>query len=159
MESTASRLNTNKTRPSTAALRVITGITLLLLAAQFQIGMLVNFYIRVPSAHPGAEAANYFQGVVQGVVWILTAGPLTLMLHAIVGLALFLASLILIALAIAARRAAWIIISIIGFIGIVGAGFNGASFLNYGHNLSSLLMSIGFLLAAICYVIGFSVTR
>jgi hypothetical protein len=156
MTSTSTSSNT---RPSTAGLRVLSGITLLLLAAQFMIGMLVNFYIQVPSAHPGAEAVNYFQGVVQGVLWILTSGPLTLLLHAAVGLALFLASIILIILAIVARRASWIVIAIIGFIGVVGAGFNGASFLNYGHDFSSLLMSIGFLLASIVYVIGFAVAR
>jgi hypothetical protein len=157
MASTSSGVN--DTRPSTAGLRVLSGITLLLLGAQFMIGMLVNFYIQVPAAHPGAEAANYFQGVVQAVLWILTSGPLTLLLHAAVGLTLFLASIILIILAIIARRAGWIVIAIIGFIGVVGAGFNGASFVNYGHDFSSLLMSIGFLLAAICYVIGFAVAR
>lgn len=158
MASTASNVTVSKKRLS-GPLRVISGITLLLLAAQFMIGMLANFYIQVPSSHPGTEAANYFQGVVQGVLWILTSGPLTLMLHAIVGLALFLASIILIVLAIVARRAGWIVIAIIGFIGVVGAGFNGASFLNYGHDFSSLLMSIGFLLASIVYVIGFAAAR
>jgi hypothetical protein len=76
-----------------------------------------------------------------------------------VGLLLFLASLSLIGLAIAAHNRAWIITSLLGFIGIVGAGFNGASFMNYGHDFSSLLMSIGFLLAVISYAVGFYVTR
>lgn len=159
MANTSSSFNANRARPSTAGLRVLSGITLLLLGAQFIIGMLANFYIQVPAAHPGAQAANYFQGVVQGVLWTLTSGPLTLLLHSAVGLALFLASIILIILAIVARRAGWIILAIIGFIGVVGAGFNGAAFLNYGHDFSSLLMSVGFLLASIVYVIGFAILR
>lgn len=160
MANASSSLNTNRTRPSTAGLRVLSGIALLLLGAQFIIGMLVNFYIQVPAAHPGAEAANYLQGVVQGVLWALTSGPLALLLHAAIGLALFLASIILIILAIVARRAGWIILAIIGFIGVIGAGFNGAAFLNYGgHDLNSLFMSVGFLLASICYVLGFAVAR
>jgi hypothetical protein len=76
-----------------------------------------------------------------------------------VGLLLFIASLLLIGFAIAARRRAWIILSIIGLFGIVAGGFNGASFMNYGHDFSSLLMSLGFLLAAIPYVIGLSLSR
>jgi hypothetical protein len=45
---------------------------------------------------------------------------------------------------------------VLGFIGILAAGFNGASFLNYGQDFSSLLMAVGFLLAAISYTIGIS---
>jgi len=67
--------------------------------------------------------------------------------------------LIVLGLSIASRRRAWIISSIFGLLGIVAAGFNGASFLNYGQNFSSLLMSIGFLLAVIPYTIGIYVTR
>jgi hypothetical protein len=134
----------------------IAGITLLLLAAQFLIGMVVNLYVQIPSIHPAAEAANFFLGVVQGVVWALGHGTWALVIHVILGLLLVLASFLLIGLSIAARQRGWIILSLTGWIGIVGAGFNGASFLNYGHDFSSLLMSIGFLVAAISYTIGFS---
>lgn len=157
MERTSSYMVAIKASPT--LLRPLAAITLLLLAVQFLIGMLVNLYVTVPAVHPGANASNYFSGVVQAVVWALTHGTLYLLLHAIIGLLLFLASLILMGLAIAARRRAWIISSIIGWIGIMGAGFNGASFMNYGHNFSSLLMSIGFLLAVISYAVGFYVTR
>lgn len=157
MERTISPVSTTKTTPT--VLRPLAAITLLFLAVQFLIGMLVNLFVTVPAVHPGANAANYFLGVIQGVIWSLTQGTLYLLLHAAVGLLLFLLSLILVGLAIAARRRAWIITSIPGLIGIVGAGFNGASFMNYGHNFSSLLMSVGFLLAVISYAIGFYVTR
>ncbi len=160
MASTSSRLSTSKTRPSTTALRVIAAITLLLLAAQFLIGMTVNLFVVVPSAHPGAYPSNYFVGVVQGVIWALGYGPQWLLFHVITGLLLFLASLILLGLAIAARRRAWIITTILGLIGIMGAGFNGASFINFGgQGFSSMLMAVGFLLAAISYAVGFYITR
>ena len=74
-------------------------------------------------------------------------------------LLLFLASLALIGLAIAARRRAWIVASAFGTIGIMAAGFNGASFLNYGHDFSSMLMATGFLLAVIAYGLGMYRTR
>ncbi len=157
MQSTATRDVTTKS--SQRMLRILTLIILLLLAAQFLVGMLVNLFVVVPSNHPGTNAPEYFSGVVTGVLWVLGHGTLWLFLHAIIGLSLFLASLILLGLAIASRRRAWIISSIVGLLGIVAAGFNGASFLNYSQNFSSLLMSIGFLLAVIPYMIGIYVTR
>ena len=157
MLSTQTRSSEN--RISQSMLRTFTTIILVLLAAQFLVGMLVNLFVQVPAVHPGANAPEYFSGVVQGVALALLHAPLWLLVHAIVGLLLFLATLILIGFAIAARRRAWIIISVLGFFGIVAAGFNGASFMNYGQNFSSLLMSIGFLLAAIPYTIGLSLSR
>jgi hypothetical protein len=143
------------TKGTSERLHLIAGITLLLLAAQFLVGMVVNLYVQIPSVHSGAGASNYFLGVAQGVVWALGQGTWALVVHVALGLLLVLASFLLIGLAVAARKRAWIILSLIGWIGVVGAGFNGASFLNYGHDFSSLLMSVGFLLATISYVIGF----
>ena len=157
--STQSRSSETKTKISQSRLRTLTAIILVLLAAQFLVGMLVNLFVQVPAVHPGANAPEYFSGVVLGVAWALLHAPLWLQLHAIVGLLLFIASLLLIGLAIAARRRAWIILSIIGLFGIMAGGFNGASFMNYGHDFSSLLMSIGLLLAAIPYIIGLSLSR
>lgn len=159
MQGTATRDSVTKTHGSQRMLRAITLIILLLLAAQFLIGMLVNLFVVVPASHPGTNAPEYFSGVVTGVLWVLGHGTLWLLLHAIAGLALFLASLVLLGLAIASRRRGWIISSIFGLLGIVLAGFNGASFLNYGHDFSSLFMSMGFLMAAIAYMLGVYVTR
>lgn len=157
MSGTTYRANATKTTPS--LIRMITVSVLLLLAIEYLIGMVVNLYVQIPSAHPGAGAAEYFSGAVQGVAWGLVQGPWALVIHVIIGLLLGLASFILIGLAIASRQRLWIISSLLGWIGIVGAGFNGASFLNYGHDFSSLLMSIGFLLAAISYIIGYFYSR
>jgi len=157
MQSTATREVTTKS--SQRMLRTLTLVILLLLAAQFLVGMLVNLYVTTIPPHPGASAPEYFSGVVQGVAWALVHAPLFLLLHAIVGLLLFLGSLVILGFAIASRRRAWIISSIFGLLGIVLAGFNGASFLNYGLNFSSLLMSIGFLVAVFPYMIGIYVTR
>ncbi|HEY6542901.1 MAG TPA: hypothetical protein VIZ18_18300 [Ktedonobacteraceae bacterium] len=159
MQSIATRGDVTKTHGSQRMLRAVTLIILLLLAAQFLIGMLVNLFVVVPAHHPGSNPPEYFSGAVTGVLWALGDGTLWLRVHAIIGLALFLSALILLGLAIASRRRAWIISSIIGLVGIVAAGFNGASFLNYGENFSSLLMAIGFLVAVIPYMIGVYVTR
>jgi hypothetical protein len=157
--STQTPARETKTQISQARLRTLTAIILVLLAAQFLIGMLVNLFVQVPAVHPGANAPEYFSGVVQGVAWSLLHAPLWLQLHSMVGLLLFIASIVFIVFAITARSRAWIIISVIGLFGIMAGGFNGASFMNYGHDFSSLLMSLGFLLAAIPYVIGLSLSH
>jgi hypothetical protein len=159
MQSTATRDIVAKTRGSQPALRVMNLVILLLLAAQFLIGMLVNLYVTTIPSHPGVKAPEYFSGVVQGVAWALVHAPLFLLVHAVVGLLLFLGALVILGLAIASRRRAWIISSIFGLLGIMLAGFNGASFMNYGEPFSSLFMSMGFLMAVIAYMLGVYVTR
>lgn len=147
--------------PSATAskLRIVVVVILLLLAIQFLIGMVVNLYVQVPSVHPGAQAPEYFTGVTQGIGWVLVHGTLALWIHTVLGLLLVFTSLILLGLAITLRQRVWIITSVLGLMGILGAGFNGASFLNYGHDFSSLIMSAGLLLAVISYIVGFSITR
>ena len=159
MQSTSTREVVTKTRGSQRMLRAVTFTILLLLAAQFLIGMLVNLYVTTIPPHPGASAPEYFSGVVKGVAWALVHAPLFLLLHAIAGLLLFLGALVILGLAIASRRRAWIISSIFGLLGIMLAGFNGASFLNYGEPFSSLFMSMGFLMAVIAYTLGVYITR
>jgi hypothetical protein len=143
-------------QPASLTLRTFALVTLLLLQAEFFIGMLVNLYVQLPAAHPGSNSSNYFLGVARGIGWALASGPLALLVHVVLGLLLGLASFILLGLAIASRRWDWITATILGWIGVVGAGFNGASFLNYGHDFSSLLMSSGFMLATLAYLLGFA---
>lgn len=142
---------------SSSLFRGLTVAILILLSAQFLVGMLVNLFVTVPAVHPGSSASNYYAGVFQGVIWALGNATLYLLLHVIIGLLLFLDSIMLLIVSVAARRRAWIITSILGLLGIMAAGFNGASFMNYGHNLSSLLMSLGFMLAVIPYVIALTI--
>ena len=135
--------------------RLLLSAILALLGLQFLLGMLANLFVTVPDAHPGRNAPEYFSGVAQGVIWALGSAVEALRLHVILGLLLFLAALWLLALAIAARRRGRIVVAAVGLVGITAAGFNGASFMNYGHDFSSLLMALGFLLAAVAYVIGY----
>jgi hypothetical protein len=130
---------------------------LVLLAIQFLIGMTTNLFVTVPDSHPGSNAPEYFSGVAQGIVWALGTSALVLRIHVVIGLVVFLIALWLLGLAIVASRRGWIIITAVGLLGIMAAGFNGASFMNYGHDFSSLLMSIGFLIATVAYVVGYLV--
>jgi hypothetical protein len=125
-----------------------------LLLLQYLLGMAVNLFIVIPRRHPGAGASNYFTGVVSGLEWAIPHGPLWLAAHAALGLALVIAALwaVLAAIRSASRIAS--ATSIVAALAIIGAGFNGASFLNYGHNFSSMIMA-GLLAVALgSYLIG-----
>ena len=139
--------------------RPLTGLLLLLLALQFTIGMVVNLWVTLPTSHPGANAANYFAGVAQGDAWALVTNDWSLQLHVILGILIFLGAIMLLVAAIQRREALWIWVASIGLAGVMAAGFNGASFLNYGHDFSSMLMSGGFVVALCAYMSGLYFTR
>jgi hypothetical protein len=125
---------------------------LVLLLGQFAIGMAVNLYARIPSRHPGAHPANYLSGSVHSVGWAISSGPAVLAAHAALGLFLVLVALHVLALAIGTRRRATTVAAVLGAGFIIGAGFNGASFLDFNHDTSSLIMSLLFALAMLSYI-------
>jgi hypothetical protein len=145
-------------RPGTRALRVLAAWTLIGLALQFLLGMLVNLFVQIPAAHPGANG-GYFAGVPRVVAWALGAGAFALRLHVALGIALFVAGIVLLGMAIGARRRAWVWSATLGLFGVFGAAGNGASFLIFHHDFSSFLMSLGFTIAAAAYVAGICAER
>jgi hypothetical protein len=54
--------------------------------------------------------------------------------------------------AIRLRGVGRITLAAVGFVGVLGASFNGGSFLNYHEDFSSMLMAVGFALATATYV-------
>ena len=56
--------------------------------------------------------------------------------------------------AIANRRRGILISAAVGFIGVLGAGFNGGSYLNYHEDFSSMIMATGFAVAVVAYSAG-----
>jgi hypothetical protein len=68
------------------------------------------------------------------------------------GLVLVLAALGTLVQAIRLREGGRIILAALGFVGVLGAGFNGGSFLNYHEDFSSMLMAVGFALAMAAYM-------
>lgn len=127
---------------------------LLLLSLQFVLGMLTNLYVTIPAHHPGSGSVEYFAGVVAGVVWSITQGVWALRIHALLGLLLILTGFALVVVAFTRRLRVWIVSSIIAVLFTIAAGFNGASFLNYGEAFSSLFMSLGFALALVALLVG-----
>jgi hypothetical protein len=126
----------------------------LLLLAQYLIGMVANLYVTLPAHHPGAGASNYFAGIGSGLGWLIAHGPGWAAAHAALGLALVVAALA--NMAVTWRRGGRLVTTtaVLGAVFIVGAGFNGASFLNYGHDISSLIMAVLWALALASYLAG-----
>ncbi|MGH2872967.1 MAG: hypothetical protein ACRDL5_10970, partial [Solirubrobacteraceae bacterium] len=111
----------------------------------------VNLYVTVPAHHPGAHPAGYLSGSFRSLVWAIGHGALTLEIHATLGLAL-----VIVAVGAAGHAArsghrtatAW---TVLGGLMVIGAGFNGASFLDFADNVSSLIMALLALAAVACY--------
>ncbi len=129
-------------------------IACLLLLIQYLLGMAVNLYVILPARHPGAGARDYFTGGASALAWVIPDGPAWAAAHAAFGLALVLAAFAGVALTRGSGSRAALVISVLGALAIVGAGFNGVSFLDYGHAFSSMIMAGLWALALACYIAG-----
>jgi len=131
---------------------------LCVLIAQFLLGMAVNLFVTVPRDHPGANPPEYFSGVVQSVAWALLQGHILLILHAALGLVLVIVGFGLLARAIRSRTRGIVVSSVIGAVAVLGAGFNGGSYLNYHEDFSSMIMASFFAIAVVAYAVGLYLT-
>jgi hypothetical protein len=123
------------------------------LLAQFVLGMATNLFVTIPAHHPGARPGNYFTGSGQSVGWAISAGPLALAAHATLGILLVVTGFVLIFLAASSAHRGVLIASILGALLILGAAFNGASFLDFNRDASSMIMASLFAAALACYVV------
>ena len=147
---------TSATTRSDLRTRIRTGylLVLLILVAQFLLGMAVNLFVTITTSHPGANPPEYFGGVAESVTWAVLHGPVLLQLHAALGLLLVLFSVNLLAQGMQTRARRILLPTLIGALGVIGAGFNGGSFLNYNQDFSSMLMAAFFAVAVASYVFG-----
>ncbi|TMC00289.1 MAG: hypothetical protein E6J40_02255, partial [Chloroflexi bacterium] len=132
-------------------LRITFLFALVVLIAQFLLGMAVNLFVTIPDQHPGANPPEYFSGVAQSVTWAILHGHILLAVHAAFGLVIVLAAAGTLVQAIWNRRRGIVVSAVFGFIGVLAAGFNGGSFLNYNQDFSSMLMAAGFAVAVVAY--------
>lgn len=128
---------------------------LVTLVVQFLLGMVTNLFVDIPRNHPGANPPEYFTGVFQSVTWAILHGPsLWLTLHAILGLVLVAFGIRLLVPAIRSGHRPTIVTAVVGSVAMLGAGFNGGSFLNYNEDFSSMIMASFFGIAVIAYAFG-----
>jgi hypothetical protein len=132
--------------------------TLVFLIIQFLLGMAVNLFVTIPTNHAGANPPEYFSGVAQSVTWATLHGHVLLQLHAVLGLLLVLNAFALLVVAIRTRTRDLIAVTSFGAFGVLAAGFNGGSFLNYNQDFSSMIMASLFAVAVVSYAAGLFVT-
>lgn len=143
------------TAPETSVdgLRVMTFAMVVLLLAQMGIGMVVNLFVGIPDNHPGAHPANYFSGSASGVAWAITQPQAALAAHVVLGLVLIITS---IAIAVRGVQIGGVTVGVAAVLAallVIGAAFSGASFLDFGTNVSSLVMALLSFAALLCYAV------
>jgi hypothetical protein len=131
--------------------RPLVAVQLALLAGQFLLGMVSNFYAQLPSSVPGVRG-NFDNRLGVAARWALLHGPPELQAHVALGLSLGLGAIALAAGALRVRERPWLPLAPLGLVAVAGAGLAGAAFLAYHQDdLYSLLMSIAFLAALFIY--------
>lgn len=141
--------------PSPAARLLTTNFAAcLLLLIQLLLGMAANLFATIPPTHPGANADNYFTGAASGLAWVIPHGPVWVAVHATFGLLLIVLAPTVIVQARRHGTRAALATAVLGALAIIGAAFNGISFLNYGHDFSSMIMAALWTLAMTCYLTG-----
>lgn len=131
----------------------------LLLLAQFLLGMAVNLFVTIPDRHPGAQPANYFADSASTIGWAIPSGGAWLAAHVSLGLALIVGGLAVIILAARSRSRIAVGTAVLAAAAVTGAAFNGASFLDFNQDYSSMIMAALFAVALASYVVGLATYR
>lgn len=118
-----------------------------MLIVQYGLGIWVNIYAKIPGADHGA-------GILTAIGRSIAKGPVSLSLHAIVGLLLLVAALALVIRAATAGNRRLLVVSIVGLLLLVGAAINGGRFVGTQATNASLAMGLLFAAALVCYLIG-----
>ncbi|HTX63893.1 MAG TPA: hypothetical protein VMD28_09650 [Acidimicrobiales bacterium] len=130
------------TRRDVDTLRRMTLGAIVLVLAQAALGTDVNLYVTVPARHPGSRPSDYLTGSYHSVVWAIGRGAPALAAHAALGLALVVMAIAVAVRAVSLRRAGVGFWGVLGGLLVIGAGFNGASFLDFNGNLNSMIMAL-----------------
>jgi hypothetical protein len=104
--------------------------------------MVVNLYVTIPDDHPGAHPSSYFAGSFHSVIWAIAHGTPALAVHAVLGLALVLMALSVAVRSLASGSRSISVWAILAGLLVIGAAFNGASFLDFNNDISSLIMAL-----------------
>jgi hypothetical protein len=115
---------------------------LLAVLAQSAVGIVVNLYVTVPTSHPGAEPASYLSGSVDSVAWSIRHGAAPLVIHAVLGILVAVMTLSVVVQAARVGRRLVLVGALLAALLVIGAGFSGASFLDFNDNASSLAMAL-----------------
>jgi hypothetical protein len=113
---------------------------LVLVVAEYLIGMCINLFITIPRADHGHSVGS-----------AIVNGPAILAAHAVIGLLLGLAALVVLVQAIVARHPGAIVASALGLFAMAFASVAGASFTSSGRPADSMAMSVFTGAGLLCY--------
>jgi hypothetical protein len=125
---------------SLARLRRASLAVVVLLLAEYVLGMYVNLYVTVPAADHGHSVGS-----------AISNGPVILSAHAVIGLLLGLSALAVLVLSVIARRPSVIAFSVVGLIALAVASLAGSSFTSSGQAAESMAMSVMTGVGLLCY--------
>lgn len=123
-------------------------VALVLVVAEYAIGMYVSLYVTIPRADHG-----------QDVGAAIGNGPAMLSLHAVAGLLLGLGALGVLVQAARSRRPAVIAWSAVGLLALAMASVAGAGFTSTGDRNASMAMSVLTGVALLCYAANIYLVR
>lgn len=115
-------------------LRLQLFIALILLAIEIVLGIAVNLFVKIPAGDKGTSLFSGFAAA-------LTAGPVSLAIHAIVGTLIVLSAISVLIRAISTRRGLQIGLSILGLLAVLGAWSAGTGFVGNGEDGASFGMA------------------
>jgi hypothetical protein len=123
-------------------------VTLVLVVAEYGIGMYVNLYATIPPADHGHDVGT-----------AISNGPAMLSIHAVLGLLLGLGALGVLWQAVRSRRSAVIAWSAVGLFAVAVAAAAGAGFTSTGDRADSMAMSVLTGVALLCYAANIYLVR
>lgn len=124
-----------------AALRRACLTTLIALAAQFSLGMIVNLYVSVPASDAHA-----------GFIQEIKTAPFALTVHVLLGIVLIVSATVVLIRAAKVRDRPMVTLAVTGLTAILGAFAAGEMFVKNGENAASLWMAILTGGALVCYI-------
>jgi len=128
-------------RPGRPGLRRVSAAALIMLAVQYGLGMILNFYVEVPVADAHA-----------GIFTEITTAPLALTVHALLGVSLVGTAILAVSRAMALRDRRLALLAAAGLAAITGAFLAGEMFVKNGKDSTSFVMAMLTAVALLCYV-------
>ena len=140
---------THKSTPLASPVRMMALMMIIALLIQFLLGMYTNLFIALPRVTTQGSGA-----LMPGMGRMMSVGlsDPVFMVHMIVGMLLALGAIATVIVAVRAKQTPFLIITVIGLISVLIAGYGGLTFFMHGqHNSASYTMAIGWLSALTTY--------
>jgi hypothetical protein len=128
-------------REELEGVRQVSLAALIMLIVQYGLGSILNLYIAIP-------ASDAHAGLMQEIV----NGPLMLTVHALLGLGLIGAALVLLIRAVRLEERVVAVLAATGLTAIGGAFASGEIFVRNGQSAASLAMALLTGVALLCYI-------